>query len=452
MNINEDLKNRIKFKIAMLEINKEEKNNMKKTYFNKKPIIAACTFLTLSTGVVFAKDIENFIKNNFGLGSGIDTAVENGYIETPEMDYLPSKALNNNIEHTENDGIILTDINSNIKIDDFLMDDYNLSIDFSIIMDNDIKKNIDISIDNNVKIIFPDLIITDENSNILYTDCDKNRFNEFCNEKSLNYKYHAFNEKYMNNGLNSYINYVDEFENKYTISTKYNIYTSTRFPKSKKIILNFNKIRIEKTSETGTNEDRIIYTTLGNWNIELDVPEIMYNRSAKHYKVINCSNNNFDIYTAKVSDTGFEIGITLNNTPRPTIPDELYDKRTELPELAYRFNTKEEMLSISNDKNFEKMYIEYYKQLNPVQVSNNLPLYGINWLEYMDGSWVENSNGEKFYCTLNPARKQNRNFINDTTFDFYETFGMTKSDATDKLTFILNYYGEHHKIELEKIK
>ena len=256
----------------------------------------------------------------------------------------------------------------------------------------------------------------------------------------------------MNNGLNSYINYVDEFENKYTISTKYNIYTSTKFPKSKKIILNFNKIRIEKTSETGTNEDRIIYTTLGNWNIELDVPEIMYNRSAKHYKVINCSNNNFDIYTAKVSDTGFEIGITLNNTPRPTIPDELYDKRTELPELAYRFNTKEEMLSISNDKNFEKMYIEYYKQLNPVQVSNNLPLYGINWLEYMDGSWVENSNGEKFYCTLNPARKQNRNFINDTTFDFYETFGMTKSDATDKLTFILNYYGEHHKIELEKIK
>lgn len=52
---------------------------------------------------------------------------------------------------------------------------------------------------------------------------------------------------------------------------------------------------------------------------------------------------------------------------------------------------------------------------------------------------------------MNPARKQNANFTSDDTFDFYETFGMTKNDATDKITAIINYYGEHYKIELEKI-
>lgn len=450
MDMNEDLKNKIKFKIAMIEINKEEKNDMKRIHFNKKMIVAACTLLTLSTGIVFAKDIEEFIKNSFGLGSGIDTAVKNGYIVTPEMDYIPSDTIKDNITKIKDDGIILDNINSTIKIDDFLMDDYNLSVDFSILIDNSIKNHI--NIDKTVRVTFPDLIITDENNNIIYTDCDENKFNKFCDENNLKYKYHDFNEKYMNSGLNDYLNYIDNFENNYTISVKYNMYTSTEFPKSKKLIFNFNKIRIEKTGETGKDEDRIIYTTLENWNIELDVPEKMYNRSDEHYKVTNCENKNFDIYTAKVSDTGFEIGITLNNTPRPTIPEQLYDRRLGLPELAYKFNTKEEMLTISKDEEFEKMYIEYHKLCNPVQVSNNLPLYGINWLEHTDGSWIENSNGEKFYCTLNPARKQNRNFINDTTFDFYETFGMTKSDATDKLTFVINYYGEHYKIELEKIQ
>lgn len=452
MNMNDDLKNRIKFKIAMLEINKEEQSDMKKLHFNKKPVIAACALLTLSTGVVFAKDIEKFIKNTFGLGSGIDTAVENGYIENPKMDYLPSEELKENINKIEDDGTILDNINSEIKIDDFLMDDYNLSVDFSIKIDNSISNYIDINIANNVRVIFPDLIITDENNNIIYTDCDENRFNEFCNEHNLEYKYHEFNEKYMNNGLNNYLNYVDNFEGKYTISNKYNMYTATEFPKSKKLNFNFNKIRIEKPSETGRDEDRIIYTTLGNWNIDVDVPSKMYNRSAEHYKVISCENDNFNVYTAKVSDTGFEIGITMNNTPYTYVPDELYDRKSGLPELAYHFNTREELLAFSEDEEFERIYIEYHKLCNPVQYIGGLPQYGVNWLENQKGSWVENSNGEKFYSTMNPARKQNHNFINDNTFDFYETFGMTKAESTDKITVIINYYGEYYNIELETTK
>lgn len=452
MNVNDDLKNRIKFKIAMLEINKEEQNDMKKMNFNKKSVVAACALLTLSTGVVFAKDIEKFIKNTFGLGSGIDTAVENGYIENPEMEYLPSEEIEENISQIDDDGTILDNINSEIKIDDFLMDDYNLSADFSIRMDDTISDYIEVSIANNVRVTFPDLIIIDENNNIIYTDCDENRFNKFCNEHNLDYKYHEFNEHYMNNGLNNYLNYVDNFNGKCTISNKYNMYTATEFPKSKKLIFDFTKIRIEKPSETGKNEDRIIYTTLGNWNIELDVPEKMYNRSSEHYKVINCENENFDIYTAKVSDTGFEIGITLNNTPRPEIPEELLDPIINLPGATYIFNTREQLKAVSKDEEFEKLYIEYQKQRNPVQYIAGIPQFNVKWLENQDGCWVENSNGEKFYCTMNPARKANHNFINDNTFDFYETFDMTKTESTDRIKVVINYYGEYYNIELEKIK
>lgn len=450
--MNEELKNKIKFKIAMIEIfNEEENSNMKKLSYNKKSIIAACTLLILSTGFVFAKEFKNLVRNTFGLGAGIDTAVKNGYIENPEMNYILS-TVDKNMSLSKDDGTILENINTSIKIGDFLMDDYNLSIDVDLLIDESIKNSINIGSDNNTRITLSDLIITDENNNILYSDCDEERFNKFCQEHNLNAKYHEFNEKYLDNGLNTYLNYIENYDNQYKISIKYNIYTATEFPKSKKLKLDFNKIRIENISENTENIENNVFTTLGNWNIELDVPEKMYNRSEEHYKVTSCENENFDVYTAKVSDTGFEIGITLKNTPRPTIPDQLYDKRSGLPGLAYTFNTKEEMLAVSKDKEFEEMYIEYHKLCNPVQVSNNVPLYNINWLEHVDGSWIENSKGEKFYCTLNPARKQNRNFINDTTFDFYETFGMTKADATNKLTFVINYYGEHYKIELEKVK
>ena len=57
----------------------------------KKRIIATtCVGMILMSGVVFAANIDN-IKNYFrGLGNGIDSAIENGYVENPEMDYIES--------------------------------------------------------------------------------------------------------------------------------------------------------------------------------------------------------------------------------------------------------------------------------------------------------------------------------------------------------------------------
>ena len=437
---NKDLEEKLKLRRAISKIKKENDivMNKKKSFINKKKVVAACACLVFATsGIVFAKDIETFIKSKFGLGQGIETAVENGYIGNPNMDYVESTG-NENIEVEENEGTILDNIKSEIKIDDFVMDDYNLSADISVHLDNEMSKYI--TIDKDIKLTFPDLIITDENQTIIYENCSKERFNNYCKDNNLNYKYRDFNENYMNSGLNNFLNYAEHGTDSFSISTKYNMYTSTEYPKSKKLIFNLNKIRIERNG--------VVYTVLGNWNITLDVPEKMYNRTAEYYKVISCECDNFDVYMAKVTDTGFEIGITLSNTPKPVDSKELYNEKTG---TTYGFNSKEELLKVSTDPNFEKAYIEYQKRLVPIQVVHHFPMYGVNWLPLNDGSWIENSNGEKFDCTMNPARKQNGNFTSDDTFDFYETFGMTKNNATDKITTIINYYGEHYKIELEKI-
>ena len=46
----------------------------------------------------------------------------------------------------------------------------------------------------------------------------------------------------------------------------------------------------------------------------------------------------------------------------------------------------------------------------------------------------------------------NNKWLEGNKFDFYETFGMTKYDATDSIKVVLNYYGELVTIALEKVK
>ena len=51
---------------------------------------------------------------------------------------------------------------------------------------------------------------------------------------------------------------------------------------------------------------------------------------------------------------------------------------------------------------------------------------------------------------MGPNRKAKTDFIEENKYDFYETFGMTKNDATDRVKVVLYYYGTPVTIELEK--
>ena len=55
----------------------------------KKIIVVLCTGCLLISGVAVATNLDK-IEVKFGLGKGIDKAVQNGYIAEPEMDYVKS--------------------------------------------------------------------------------------------------------------------------------------------------------------------------------------------------------------------------------------------------------------------------------------------------------------------------------------------------------------------------
>ena len=101
---------KLKLKISISEIAKE--NNRKK---NIKSVIgsAACFLFVITTGLVFAKDIEKLVQHLFSNSSrAIDLAVEEGYVQSNNMDYI------------YNNGI-------GVKVEDIVLDDLNLDISFS---------------------------------------------------------------------------------------------------------------------------------------------------------------------------------------------------------------------------------------------------------------------------------------------------------------------------------
>lgn len=436
MEDNKKLKNQIKLKIAISKIDDEENDMVmksKKFYMSKKMGIVACLVCTL-TGVVFAKDIENFVKTKFGLGKGIETAVENGYIEDPEMDFIESQTSITN----QNEEKVVNDVNASVKVKDFLMDDYNLSVEFDFQFDDKIKEFVDL--DNLNHIELSDLIVIDEEKRIIFNGANQKDFEKFCLKNNLDYTYQEFNDKYMNNGLNTFL--VSHNKELNILTFTYNMYAEG-YPKSKQLDFSFEKIKIVENGNTN------VVTLTGNWEIHLDIPEKMYNRTEEYYKVVSCENKDFNVYTAKLTDTGLEIGITISNMKRPEKPQELSKREIELSEKgSYSFGTKEQFLELFGDEKYLKMYEDYRAKSQPINVT------GITyaWGTPTEGCYVLDTNGNKFKSTMSPSRKAHLDFIDGNKFDFYETFGMTKYDSTDKITVVIDFYGQPVKIELEKIK
>lgn len=100
----------------------------------------------------FSSLIMNFEQDLYRIASirlksvdDIDDAIEHGYIDKPNMEYIDSNG-------------------TELKINQVLMDDYNLSLEMSIKLSEKVNTE---SID---EISFQDMIITDENNNILYCE------------------------------------------------------------------------------------------------------------------------------------------------------------------------------------------------------------------------------------------------------------------------------------------
>lgn len=438
----ERIRNLTKDKITVSNFQKEQSMSNKNKRISMKRISAvACICLVLTSGIVFAKDIEKFVRErfNFGLGEGIDSAAENGYIAEPEMEKVESET---KVETSGMDlGTIVDNINTSVKIDSFLMDDYNLSVEFGFEFDDSIKEVVDLNkLD---QITLNDLIVLDEEKRIIFSSnsMGEKKFNEYCQKYNLDFKFGECNENYMNNGLNWFPQSIRKDLNQCTLV--YNMYTEG-YPKSKELDFYFNEITITEQEYVGKERTTRNVTLTGNWSIHVDVPEKMYNRTSESYRVISCENDRFNVYAAKLMDTGFELGIMISDMVRPEYPEIFTKKQKEVG-----FGEEWEAYIAEN----AELWNDYQRKAHPINNDGiNMWLVGEERKERTNGCYIINSNGEEFRSTMSPSRKYNQNFVKGNQLDFYETFGMTKYNATDKITAVIEFYGEPVKIELEKIE
>lgn len=145
-----DFKERTKLKIAISKIEEENVINKKNNFEIKKSIGIVACFVIMISGIVYAKDIENYFKNIFNNSTeAIDKAVENGYVQQEEMDYTYDKDIG-------------------IKVDSLVLDNLNLAISFNFeTKKEDIKsirlKEFNITNDNN-KVVYQSEIKHVENA------------------------------------------------------------------------------------------------------------------------------------------------------------------------------------------------------------------------------------------------------------------------------------------------
>lgn len=315
--MNEELKEKLKFKIAISQMKEKEKiaMNKGKRKISKGIGIAAC-LVVATTGIVFANDIGNFFSNLFGGNSsdGVQTAVDNGYVENVEPQYIKA------------DGIDIT-------VDSFLIDDYNLDMNFKIRLDNkyDLK---------NMENLQPyDMKIVDENNEIVFLTSEEEKRIAEENKTAGTPNYHPL----FWGGYGMTPELIDDHE----IMLHLTAYGSEehKFPKSKKLYITFTKI-INKIGMDGSFKDA--YT--GNWSFELDVPKEMYNRELVIYKVESCSDNKTKVGNASLSNTAFKINITETTTDK--IDYELLHK-TPPKNISDMIALGKEYVENSNGKRFE---------------------------------------------------------------------------------------------------
>lgn len=400
-----------------------KEKNYWRVYEMKKRIIAiSMGAIMLASGVAFGFHGEEILSYMKGLGNGIDTAANNGYIEKTDMETMQ--------QDTTVENNIIDNVKVGAKIDDFIMDDYNLSVKFDFEFDENIDKIINLENIKNIEL--SDLCVLDENNTMLYSA--------------------SFNENATNSGLNSFIKVNSKELRK--IELQYNMYAD-KYPKSRKLSFNFSKIEFQ---EMDKNKKTVLS---GNWNINIDVPEKFYNRSEAYYKVVGSTNDNFNIYSAKLTDTGFEFGMTIKDEHKPTYPEAVKNERKNIIEQYGILNedglyTSESQKIMSQKINelsvtspYKELLEEYEKKDTPI-LSRGLTLDVKSDIE--NGCYVMNNKGEKFECTMSPSRKCNYNFIDGDKYDFYETYSMTKYDATNDITMVVNYRGTLEYIKLQKVK
>ena len=364
---------------------------------------AICSIIIISTGVVYATDIKDFIiKNFYNYNQGIDTAIENGFIDEPEM----------NNSNSDNIDILNGDIsNTEIKVKNMIMDDYSLSFTFSLKMDENIN------IDEIKDLRFKKILISDENNNILHCDL-KEPFDRFCSENELNYEFLNHNENYISNSYNSYI--TSRNSEAGTIDLVFNLYNNREnpYPKSKILRVQIAEICIFETEAKELEKEKILKI---NEDISFNINEKFSSREDISYKVTKCNYSDIKVTEADLKETEFFFAFELETEP--------FYKETD-----------------SEEVNQEKIN-EYNKYYGPVKYGGRIAV---------TDCYIENELGEKFDTFGTVVSIPTTIDLEKGILKHKNSFTLTKYNQTDKLKvyFKLNLPNDERNVymELEKIK
>lgn len=252
-NINKKYYEKVNHVLEVLPHKKDKKNNLK---YLKLSFATICCSCILTTGVVFAKDIGNYLKKLFPNSTkAINYAVENGYVQNVDMDYV-------------------YDNDIGIKINHLILDDLNMDISFCYEVQN---KNID-------SIRFEQYGIWNE-------------------KKDLIYEYET--ESKATVGLAHSMSWALQ-----PIKLTDTTFQDSILLELRKKESDFDKLYFQIKSLRLNYVDGTFKIINGNWKFDIAVSEEM-KKSNNFYYNMNQSNNHIKSCTGILSATGMRIEINL---------------------------------------------------------------------------------------------------------------------------------------------
>lgn len=243
---------KLKLKISIAKISNEKS---KIRYVNKKVVIAACAFLVLTTGLVFSKEIETITKRLFtNTTKAIDLAVENGYVQNVDMNFVEDKDIG-------------------IKVDNIILDEISLDISFCYKVKDSNIKEMRISKYN---------ITTGDGKPINSTE-----------------------GKYEEIPLANSINWGDHTQ----IKTSDTTFSDSVLFTLRDLNYNLDKINIE-IYEVKLIYDDVIEEVQGKWNFNIEISESMKKSSKVEFKMKG-TNDKVEDCIGTLSPTGLSIELKL---------------------------------------------------------------------------------------------------------------------------------------------
>lgn len=417
----DNILNNLKDNISVSKFRKEKARKDKiRNVLQSSLAVVLCMFSI--TGIVFAKDISVKVYENFwGTGNGVGHAMEQGYIEKPEME----PEVSNTVMENEETGEKVEDLDTSVKVDELVMDDFNLSMTFNVNLSDKALEVIQGEAEDVWEMNFTDIVITDENGYIVFVGT----------EKTMEY---IDDEKFINTGVNTFL----EERKDHTLKVVYNIYTgSDHFPNSKELNVKFGKINISKDETVNTMFGDGEITLTGNWDFKVNVPEKMYNRTAIQYVQKSSTNSNYKVTNATLYETGMEVEVELKNVI-PNLPKE----PPTTPEIEF-------LKTLPEDSEFKTLESDISSYLyNKLWMTEEYQNYRKAYDEAYDVEvYLLNSNNEKFEFTMGPRENGSKDISEDKkSLTYSAMYDLTKYDATDEVTVVVNKNGKEEIIKIEK--